>query len=130
MKKTIRTFSLLAALVAVPGLALAQPGGPGKAGDPDRQARHAAKIAAYDLDGDGKLDAAEREQMHEAKANERFDLLDTNRDGSISRAEFKAGAKMRGKHHRGMKRWKHKQGAPDQGAQRFERGRGKAGRMT
>ena len=53
--------------------------------------RHAAKLAQFNTNQDGTLAPAERQQMHEARAAERFAALDTNKDGALSLAEFKAG---------------------------------------
>lgn len=112
--KTFRTISILLALVALPGLALA--GGKGDDDSKaDRQARRAAKLAKFDANGDGKLDDAERTAMREARADARFAKLDTNNDGVITRAEFRAGHgqmhnKMKGKKHkRGLHKMKDKQ---------------------
>ncbi len=104
--KTFRTLSILFALVAAPSLALADRGGAhdGKH-DGDRDGRRAKMVEKFDANNDGKLDDAERATMHETRANKRFDALDTDGNGSISRAEFKAGAHQ-GKHKRGMRKGK------------------------
>jgi Ca2+-binding EF-hand superfamily protein len=63
-----------------------------------RHAEHHKKVLAqFDANRDGKLDEAERQKMMEQKAAEHFAKLDTNRDGQLSLAEFKAGAKLRHK---------------------------------
>src|SRR5690606_28300302 len=47
--------------------------------------QHAAQaFERLDANGDGRLDAADREARHQA----RFDRLDANGDGAISREEF------------------------------------------
>jgi hypothetical protein len=80
----------------------------GKLDDAERQAMHqamAAKraerqqkvLAQHDTNRNGKLDDAERQAMRDQRATERFTKLDTNRDGALSLAEFKA-AKLRHKH--------------------------------
>lgn len=93
--KTLRTLSILFALVAVPSLALADRG---RGGDADKQARRAEKLAEFDTNKDGKLDDTERTVMREVMTERRFTAIDTDGDGVISKAEFKAHAKERGLH--------------------------------
>ncbi len=80
----------------------------GKLDDAERAALHKAMevkhaerkakvLAQFDANRNGVIDDAERQQMMELKAAERFAKIDTNRDGSISLAEFKAGSKLRHK---------------------------------
>ncbi len=68
----------------------------------DFQAKHAAmkakRLAQFDTNRDGKLDDNERAVMKDTRATEHFKKLDTNNDGQISLAEFKA-AKGPGGHH-------------------------------
>jgi hypothetical protein len=65
-------------------------------------------LAKYDLNHNGKLDPEERKLMIDDRAEKRFEKLDTNGDGVISKEEFKAGAeKMAGRMH---KRFGHRHG--------------------
>jgi EF hand len=65
------------------------------------EARKQEMLQRFDTNKDGKLDDAERAAMKDAMAAERFAKLDTDGNGSISLAEFKAGmAKMGGMHGR------------------------------
>jgi Ca2+-binding EF-hand superfamily protein len=64
-----------------------------------RDERFKEVMAKYDTNRDGKLDDAERTAMRQAMAAERFQQLDTDKNGSLSLAEFQAGAKEMG--HRG-----------------------------
>jgi len=57
-----------------------------------RSEMKAQMLAKYDTNKDGKLDDAERKVMRDDRAIERFKRLDTDGNGSISLAEFKAGA--------------------------------------
>jgi Ca2+-binding EF-hand superfamily protein len=59
-----------------------------KAGQTEMSA--AEKIKVMDTNGDGTLTEAE----YEAGAKTMFDKMDTNRDGSLSKAEMEAGHKM------------------------------------
>ena len=132
--KTIRIVSILFALVAGTGVALAAPGGAdtsdrGPRGD--RGARHAKMLEKLDLNKDGVVDHAERAQFRQQRADALFDRLDTNKDGVITRAELRAGHPMRG-HGKGMKAgpdgkgkgkgWK---GKGDKGAIKGKAGKGK-----
>lgn len=69
-------------------------------------AKHAAKKAAmlakFDSNRNGTIDPAERDAMKAERAAARFAKLDTNGDGVLSLAEFKAG-KQGGDHHRGKR---------------------------
>ncbi len=83
-----------------------------------RAAKKAERVAKFDKNGDGKLDETERAAMKATFAAEEFAKLDTNKDGVLSLAEFKAGklgGERHGRHghkggHRGMKSGKHGQG--------------------
>lgn len=122
-KKTFLGLGLVAAL-AVPAIAAAWPEGDGprakmvekfdanhdgKLDDTERaamrqefEARHAERkaemLAKFDANKDGTLDDAERTQMRKTFATERFQKLDTNKDGALSLDEFTAGAEMMGPH--------------------------------
>ena len=61
----------------------------------DRAAKKAEMLAKYDTNKNGVLDPAEKEAMHEARAEEMFKKLDKDGDGKLSLAEFKAGKQMR-----------------------------------
>jgi hypothetical protein len=85
------------------GVAAAQPApGSGAGAKPDFRAQHAAKKAEmlqrFDGNRDGKLDDTERTAMHDALTVERFKALDTDANGQLSLAEFKAGKGRFGKH--------------------------------
>jgi hypothetical protein len=87
-----------AALIAVAGVALAQPGpGPRPARDADttRQEvieRVEQRFARMDVNRDGRFTPEEARQAHEQRRAQRaermFDRLDLNRDGSITRQEM------------------------------------------
>lgn len=62
---------------------------------------HKKMLAQFDRNKDGKLDDAERAAMMDQKVTEHFQKLDTDGNGSVSLAEFKAGMKLR--HQRVMK---------------------------
>jgi Ca2+-binding EF-hand superfamily protein len=61
----------------------------------DRAAKKAEMLAKYDTNKNGVLDPAEKEAMHEARAEEMFKKLDKDGDGKLSLAEFKAAKGMR-----------------------------------
>lgn len=89
-------FSIAA--LAVAGTAMAAPAdGARQAKEPLTrtavEARAAAAFARLDVNGDGKIDAQDREARHA----QRFARLDTNNDGVLSLEEFTAGPRqMRG----------------------------------
>ncbi len=56
----------------------------------------AKRLAKYDANKNGKIDDAEKATMQAEHKAERFKKLDTNNDGSISKAEFDA-AKPQGR---------------------------------
>lgn len=61
-----------------------------------RVAQRAAMLQRYDVDKDGKLDAAERAAMKRERAAKRFAELDLDGDGRLDLAEFSAGKHRRG----------------------------------
>ncbi|HEV2817705.1 MAG TPA: EF-hand domain-containing protein [Allosphingosinicella sp.] len=104
-----------AALLAVAGVAAAQPGDrPGPAADVTRQQvidRVDQAFARMDADHDGRFtpeEARARGEQRRAEMRGRmFDRLDANHDGNISRDEFAQAHAMRGGrggHHRRMMR--------------------------
>ena len=50
----------------------------------------AARFAKMDRNGDGVVEAAERQQARQDRSAERFARLDTNNDGAVTRAEMNA----------------------------------------
>ena len=60
-------------------------------------------IETYDVNKDGKLDATEKDARRASRIATRFDRLDTNDDGLISRDEFIAGADQREEHRQAEK---------------------------
>jgi hypothetical protein len=68
-----------------------------------RAKRRAGAVAKFDSNQDGKLDDSERGAMHAERSKLRFDKLDTNGDGVLSRDEFskaKSGGFRHGMHKR------------------------------
>lgn len=62
--------------------------------------RKAEMLQKYDANRDGSLDDKERTAMHEERTLVRFKKLDTDGNGVLSLAEFKAGKQhMKGKRH-------------------------------
>lgn len=116
-----------AALLAVAGVAAAQPGDrPGPDADITRQQvidRADQAFARMDADHDGRFTREEARAMGEHRRAEMqgrmFDRLDANHDGNISRDEFaqahamRGGRGGRGGHHRGMMRMGPPPGGPD-----------------
>lgn len=78
---------LTAALLAIPALALAHPG---RDASPACAAKHAAKIATYDTNNDGKLDHDERHAIHRDRRADALATYDANKDGKLDQAERQA----------------------------------------
>lgn len=51
----------------------------------------------YDANRDGQLDETERKALRQAKAEKRFNALDTDDSGTLSLEEFQAGAGKMGR---------------------------------
>lgn len=89
MKKLTLGLSLAALAAAGVGTAYAASGQFGGSMTRAEAQAHAAQLfAKFDVNHDGKIDAADRVAREAA----RFDKLDTDHNGSLSRAEFMAGA--------------------------------------
>ena len=123
MRKTIIAGGVAALSLALAGgVALAQQGpsqAPAHRGDVDADGRisqaeflqqHLARHSGADADHDGMVATPEAQAAMQARRAERmtarFDQLDTDRNGSISRAEFEArhadrGGRGHGRHGRG-----------------------------
>lgn len=98
------SLGLSAVALTVGGIAVAQaPANPPKMERPkidadgdgtvtraEAQAAATAMFAKMDVNKDGKLDKADREQSRQQMQERRFAKLDANGDGSISKAEFTA----------------------------------------
>jgi len=96
-------IALVIAGSLVAGVAAAQGNG-SAAAKPDVKAQHQARKAEmlqkFDVNKDGTLDDKERAAARDQMMTERFKALDTDGNGSISLAEFKAG-KEQMRHRRG-----------------------------
>lgn len=112
MKKKISFLTLGATLLAVPVLA-APGGGPNGEADGNRvvtraeaQAHATQMFARLDANGDGKLDATDRAAKRTEMQAKAFERIDTDKDGSISKAEWDQHAADRAARHgeRGEKR--------------------------
>ncbi|GGB88263.1 hypothetical protein GCM10011494_03210 [Novosphingobium endophyticum] len=110
------SIAISAAALAMCGIAYAQMSGD-KAGfdansdgviaRAEAQAAAKAMFAKFDANKDGKLDQSDREAHHQEMRGKMFEMLDTDKDGSISKQEFMAGKRpgregMRGHHGAGM----------------------------
>lgn len=72
-----------------------------------REARREKMLAKYDLNKDGRLEPSERKLMLEDRAAKRFDKLDVNHTGTITKQEFVNGfvkTGMRHRHHHGFRK--------------------------
>lgn len=99
--KTFAKFAIGAAVVALTagGVALAQPGeraatvdanNDGAVTRAEAQAAATARFARMDANNDGRLTAEDRAAVRERRHGERFTAMDSDRNGSISRAEWDA----------------------------------------
>ena len=92
MKKKFAFLTLGAALIAGPVLAAPGPGGKADPGATvtraEAQANAAARFAKMDANGDGKIDASDREARRVAMRTKAFEGLDANKDGNVSKAEW------------------------------------------
>src|SRR5512142_2916470 len=88
MKTKMKLFVLGAALLGGIGIAAAQPAAGSAQGPSNWSAKKAAMLAKYDTNKDGKVDEQERKVMRDEIATERFQKLDTNKDGVLSLDEF------------------------------------------
>jgi Ca2+-binding EF-hand superfamily protein len=96
---TALIMSALGALALTSGIAFAAgeapPMGMAPEGDLNRaqvEARVTDHFKRMDVDGDGRLTAADRDAAHARMAAMMFDRLDADHDGAISRDEWNAGA--------------------------------------
>lgn len=96
---TALVISALGALALTSGIAFAAVEAPKAALTPDGdltrtqvEARVADQFKRMDVDGDGKLTAADREAGRARIAEMMFDRLDADHNGTISRDEWRAGA--------------------------------------
>ncbi|MGE0400958.1 MAG: hypothetical protein AB7T06_29885, partial [Kofleriaceae bacterium] len=68
------------------------------------KAKKEAMLLKYDFNKNGSLDDNEKQAIHAERSAKRFEKLDANGDGVLSKAEFAAGKQARGfgrGHHRG-----------------------------
>lgn len=95
---TMKTFAIgLSAALALAGSAYAAQGQLKNRGDADgngvvtraeAQTQAAERFARRDVNKDGKIDAADRQAVREARKTRMFERLDTDKDGQITKAEF------------------------------------------
>lgn len=97
MSKPVLAAAVSALVLAAGGAAYASPGmmGGGDVTRAEAQEKSDAMFARMDANGDGVLNDADRE----ARLAKRFEGLDTDGNGSISREEFVAGHDDKGGHH-------------------------------
>lgn len=110
MKKTILAAGVAALAIVAAGSALAQQGqARGARGDADGDGRvsraefvdgRIAHLTAIDANRDGSISAEERQSAVDTRRNQRasarFETLDKDGNGSVSRDEFTAAREMRG----------------------------------
>lgn len=102
MKKRSVLLGVAVALAATPALAAPGGGRPNPDANSDGvvtraevEADVAQRFAKLDANKDGKVDESDRAAHRKAKADEMFAAADTDRNGSISRAEFDAAGEAR-----------------------------------
>ncbi|MFC0590076.1 EF-hand domain-containing protein [Novosphingobium aquiterrae] len=102
MKTITKGLSAVAMVLAAAGIAHAAQDQRGWGGPDanatvtraDAQAKAEAMFAKHDANGDGRIDQADRAAM----MGKKFDAMDTDRNGALSRAEFMAGHQNHGDH--------------------------------
>lgn len=90
MRRFVRTALLTSALVSVPALAFAG----GKQSAPAAGKRDRL-IAAFDANGNGKLDRDERKAVRQARRARLLQRFDANDDGKLDRSERRGARKAR-----------------------------------
>lgn len=104
MKKFSLLLGTVAAAIAAPALAAPAPGAARANPDADNngvltraevEADVAKRFAKLDSNKDGKVDDGDRAAHRAERQNAMFAALDTDRNGSVSRAEFDAAAAAR-----------------------------------
>lgn len=144
MKTTFSGVAALALALAVSGTAIAQsrdqgqaqtqaPAAPQRArmAEPVSQAdfvqRRVERLRAADANGDGQVTAEEMRARAQARRTEvraaRFDRLDVNKDGALSRAEFAAPQAGGGRMMRGPRMGPERMGPERMGQERMARER-------